>query len=165
MNYIGNFIDSIPQAWVDEILHSEGWTVPRDLFLNPNVILNKDEERWFRGDLYDKSSKFFEVFYKDRCSFDIKLPFSPISLDWWIVKMMPGEFIPVHGDLAMAGRTNGKSYWMPWTDWEPGHIFIWEDQSISTYKRGDVFEYNSLVPHGAVNIGTTPRIILQIREY
>jgi len=165
MNHLGNFADIIPQDWIDEILYKQGWAVPKDLFLNPNVILNQDEEKWFTNNLYDKSSKFFSVFYSDHCSFNVKLPFAPKSPDWWIVKMMPGEYIPVHGDLAMADRPHGKSYWMPWQDWEPGHVFVWEDQFVSNYKKGDVFEYDSSVPHCAINIGTSPRIILQIREY
>jgi hypothetical protein len=79
--------------------------------------------------------------------------------------MLPGQFIPVHGDLAMATRKNAKSYWMPWQDWESGHVFMHQDKTVSNYKKGDVYEYDASVVHCAINIGDTPRIVLQVREY
>jgi len=164
MNYVGNFANWIQQSWIDEVLAKEGWTVPRDLSKDPQLKLNEDEQEWFKSG-YKMSDHFFSAFYKDDCSFNIEAPFSPQSWDWWIVKMMPGQFIPIHGDLAMATRKAAKSYWMPWQDWEPGHIFMFGDQTSVHYKKGDVFEYDASIKHCAANVGLTPRIVLQIREY
>ena len=165
MNYVGNFVDWIDQSWIDEIKSNDGWILPRDLLKkNPQVQLNEDEKKWFDSG-YKLDSTLMSVFYKGDCSFNIKPPFSSHSWDWWIVKMMPGQFIPIHSDMAMATRNNTKSFWMPWQDWEPGHVFMYEDMSVLKYKKGDVFEDDSSIPHCAVNIGVTPRIILQVREY
>ena len=164
MKFIGNFSNWIKQEWVDEVLKNNGWTVPRDLAKDPQVQLNNDEQKWFTSG-YKMSDHFFSAFYKSDCSFNIEPPWSPQSWDWWIVKMMPGQFIPVHGDLAMATRKNAKSYWMPWQDWESGHVFMYQDKTITNYKKGDVYEDDASVVHCAINIGVAPRIVLQVREY
>jgi hypothetical protein len=55
---------------------------------------------------------------------------------------------------------------MPFQDYKPGHIFMYENQVITNYKAGDVWEYtDSGALHGAANIGHTPRIVLQISTY
>jgi quercetin dioxygenase-like cupin family protein len=55
---------------------------------------------------------------------------------------------------------------MPWTDYEKGHIFMVEDRVITDYRAGDVFMFeNPGAWHGAVNIGHSPRAILQITDY
>jgi len=164
MNYIGNFSSWVQDEWVSEILSNPGWSLPKDLEKDPSVVLNSDERKWFKAG-YKRSDHFFSAFYKEHCSFDIKAPWSPQSWDWWIVKMMPGQFIPVHGDLSMATRKNAKSYWMPFQDWEIGHVFMHQDKTITNYKKGDVFEYDASILHCAVNISLVPRIILQVREY
>lgn len=162
MNFVGNFAEWIQQEWINEVLESKGWEVPR--FLDDSINLNADEKKWFENG-YSLDDHFFTAYYEQHCTFKIQAPWSPQSWDWWIVKMMPGQFIPIHGDLSMATRKNARSYWMPWQDWQPGHIFMYEDKTVANYKKGDVFEYDASIPHCAANVGLTPRIILQVREY
>jgi hypothetical protein len=51
-------------------------------------------------------------------------------------------------------------------DYHPGHIFVYKDEMITNYKKGDVYAYTSSTDlHGAANIGHIPRLVLQITEY
>jgi hypothetical protein len=55
---------------------------------------------------------------------------------------------------------------MPWQDYQPGHVFLYENKFISEYKFGDLYQYyDSNALHGAANIGHVPRIILQVSTY
>ena len=48
-------------------------------------------------------------------------------------------------------------------DWEPGHIFAYDDKMLSNYKAGDLYEWSDPeCVHGPTNIGYTPRLTLQI---
>ena len=42
---------------------------------------------------------------------------------------------------------------------------MYKDQTVTNYKKGDVFEYDASIVHCAVNVSLVPRIILQVREY
>jgi hypothetical protein len=79
--------------------------------------------------------------------------------------MYPGQFTPMHRDPHTID-INCKRYWIPLQDYELGHIFIYKDQIITNYKKGDVYTYDDANEiHGAVNLGFTPRVILQITEF
>jgi hypothetical protein len=48
-------------------------------------------------------------------------------------------------------------------DWEPGHIFIYKNKTITNYKAGDLFEWdNPLMEHAVVNASLNIRFSLQI---
>ena len=99
-------------------------------------------------------------------SFDLKEPWVSSKYHWWITKMLPGNFMPMHTDPHTLYESNSKRFWMPWQDWQPGHIFMYENKVITDYKAGDVWEYeNSAALHGAANIGFVPRIVLQVSSY
>jgi hypothetical protein len=51
-------------------------------------------------------------------------------------------------------------------DWQPGHIFVWKDQTIANYKAGDIFEWSDPeLLHGVANLSFNPRYTLQITSH
>jgi hypothetical protein len=51
-------------------------------------------------------------------------------------------------------------------DWEPGHIFVYDDKIATNYKAGDMFEWSDpMTVHGPANIGYHTRYTLQITMY
>jgi hypothetical protein len=74
--------------------------------------------------------------------------------------------MPMHVDPHTNYQENSNRFWIPLQDWESGHIFMYEDQAITSYSEGDVWTYdNPNALHGAANIGFTPRVVLQISSY
>jgi hypothetical protein len=48
-------------------------------------------------------------------------------------------------------------------DYKPGHVFIYENQLFSNYKKGDVFLFESPESiHAAANVGFSPKLTLQV---
>jgi len=83
---------------------------------------------------------------------------------WWLVKMHPSQYMNMHEDPDV--EKNVIRYWMPWTDYEPGHVFIIDNELITDYKAGDVFAYKRpQAYHGSANIGYTTRYVLQVSEF
>lgn len=146
-------------------------------FLDPNrnTVLGAteyDEEYAMYHDAgYDIFGDYFTLLEKFDLSFDI-LDDPPPFLDhkdkditWWFSKMTPGSVMPMHVDRAVPDITINK-YWMPWTDYEPGHIFSIGKEIITDYKIGDVYRFDDAGEwHGACNIGFTDRAVLQITDY
>ena len=163
MKYIGNFSDWIKEEWVDEILNGQGLAAPRDMFAKEKQELHKEDIRVKEAG-YDMSAFYYTLFEQQHVSFNLDIPGVPKGeIRWWITKMVPGQFMPVHQDPRITTVKNIERYWMPWTDWECGHIFLYEDSITTRYHRGDLFlmtDPNAL--HGAANIGTKPRITLNI---
>ena len=55
---------------------------------------------------------------------------------------------------------------LPFTDWEPGHVFMYENTVLTDYRAGDMYKFeNPMALHGSCNIGTKPRIVLQVTTY
>lgn len=165
MKYIGNFADWIDSNWLDEIHANRGTARPSE-GKKPDSLEEESEYAKARAAGYKDDDTFFYMFTKDNTSFDIIPPFIEGRFHWWITKMLPGNFMPVHIDPHTIFQKNSKRYWMPWQDYEPGHLFLYEDQVITNYKKGDLYEYsNSSAIHGAANIGHVPRIVLQISTH
>jgi len=81
-------------------------------------------------------------------------------------KLYPGEFQPMHVDPHLTELTNFKRFTMFLQDWEPGHIFTYDDKIITNYKAGDMYEWNDpMTLHGPVNIGYNTRYTLQITQH
>lgn len=82
---------------------------------------------------------------------------------WWIIKLHPGQMQAMHFDPHLLGCSNPKRYTMFLEDWQPGHIFTWDDKMLSNYKAGDMYRWNDpMCYHGVVNIGYNTRYTLQI---
>lgn len=178
MKYVGNFRHLIKDEWIAELTQVSGKVVPKDYFpegatkyTDANLKekdYNEDEARWFDSGYYKPSDTFFSVIYDSDLSFKIThLPFVSDNTHWWFTKMDPGQYIPIHIDRGESiGGNNLKGYWMAWTDWEPGHVFMYEDEAIKDYKIGDVYEYEDpRAMHCAINIGRNTRIALQIKDF
>lgn len=167
MKYIGNYSNWLNPNWLNELVVSSGIGRPQ----NGKRPDSPEEEREYakaRAAGYKDDAVYFWMFDKDNVSFDLPQPpfIENAKFHWWITKMLPGNFMPVHIDPHTEYEKNSKRYWIPFQDWEPGHIFVYEDQVITNYKAGDVWCYeNSTALHGAANIGHTTRIILQISTY
>lgn len=113
---------------------------------------------------YDSSIPYFNSIHQNNSNISFELPpFMSEPYTWWITKMLPGNIMPMHVDAHLSELTDPTCYWIPLMDWQPGHIFMYEDTVITNYKAGDVWEFsNPAAMHGSCNIGLTPRLILSI---
>ena len=164
MRFIGNYKTWIKPEWIERILSTDGFVAPRDVnFSNEGrKAMHESEKRMY--EVYGTDGEFFNLLESSMLDFDIDPPWINEDFHWWITKMKPGQFIPVHSDGPK--HMKGKRYWMPLTDWEQGHIFIYEDQSVANYKAGDLWVYNeTMAPHGAINIGHSTRLVLQVSTF
>lgn len=85
---------------------------------------------------------------------------------WWIVKLYPGQMQAMHFDPHLIECQNPKRYTMFLQDWQPGHIFTWDNKMLSNYKAGDMYRWSDpMCYHGVVNIGYETRYTLQITTY
>lgn len=165
MKYIGNFADWIKDEWIEEILSNRGTARPAEV-KKPDSPEEEAEYAKARAAGFRDDDIFFYMFGKNNTTFDITPPFIQDNYHWWVTKMLPGNFMPVHVDPHTKFQKNSKRYWMPWQDYEPGHLFLYEDTVITNYKKGDVYVYeDASALHGASNIGLTPRIVLQVSTY
>jgi len=138
----------------------------------PQGAADFDEEfDMYHNSNYDIFGNYFSLIEKFDLSFDIMddpppfLEHKDKHITWWFSKMSPGHRMPVHVDRAKPDIEINK-YWMPWTDYSPGHIFSIGDKVITDYKAGDVYKFNYAGDwHGACNIGYLDRIVLQITDY
>jgi len=164
MKYIGNIKNN---TWTDQVvskvLSTKGILRPKQ-----GGIPEGDEGRreWQRAiDAgYDVNAVYFQMFTQD--NLDITVPNISTcgrSQHWWITKMMPGQFMPMHVDPHTLQQENADRFWIPLQDWQPGHIFMYENYVTTDYTKGDIFQYeNSAALHGAANIGSVPRVVLQV---
>jgi hypothetical protein len=166
MIYIANYKDWIQDSWVEEVLNATGYGRPAEGKV-PDSPEEEFEYQRARDAGYKDSEIYFYMFDKSNVSFEIpKPPWIKNNFHWWITKMNPGNFMPMHSDPHSIYEKDSKRYWVPLQDWSPGHVFMYEDEVITDYKFGDVWMYdNSIGLHGAANIGYTPRLVLQISEY
>lgn len=168
MKFVGNFKDWIDPKWITEVLLGRGDGRPAE-GQKPNTPEMVEEYRKAMAAGYKDKEIYFWMFDKNNTSFDIPQP--PWLEDnkkfhWWITKMLPGQFMPIHIDPHTIYESNSERFWVPLQDWEVGHIFMYENQVITNYKAGDVWTYSdSTALHGAANIGYVPRIVLQVSTY
>jgi hypothetical protein len=106
---------------------------------------------------------------KDMQGFPFQLPTIPEDdrpTLWWIIKLEPGQLQAMHFDPHLIEIKNPARYSVFLQDWQPGHIYTWDDKMISNYKAGDMYKWSDpLCYHGAVNIGYETRYTLQITTY
>lgn len=165
MKYLGNYKQYIDNHWLEEILNSKGMGRPLE---GKKPETPEEELEYQRARLagYRDDAVYFYMFDKNNVSFEMNLPFIEEQYHWWITKMLPGNFMPMHVDPHAVFQKNSRRYWLPLQDWEPGHIFMYENQVITDYKAGDLYTYvDATALHGAANIGFTPRVVLQISTY
>ena len=177
MKFYGNFNHLIKQEWIDTLISTKGIEISPwkdhdgtddNVEVNVDQTLATDDSQadMFTNGPYGNNLIMAEIFDNRNCPFDLDMGELNKYLqgDWWIVKQMPGQFMPLHRDTVNV-HDNNYRFWMPWKNYEAGHVFIHENKFVSGYASGDLFRYvqdNDL--HGSVNIGLTPRIVLQISQ-
>lgn len=170
MKRIGNIRDLIDDKWLDDVLNE---AMSKTGFLRPREggkpAGAEGDAEWQKAiDAgYSPDAAYFQMF--DKSNLETNIPIFHTcgrSRHWWVTKMMPGDFMPMHVDPHTKQEKNTDRFWIPLQDWEQGHIFMYENEAITNYKKGDVYMYdNSQALHGAANIGLVPRVVLQITLY
>jgi len=164
MKYIGNYKDWINPDWIQYLLNYNGT-------LRPSGGDNPDSEEFKIATKvgYDLTKTYWQHYCNTSCPLVVT---SPINTDreimWWFIKMLPGNFMPMHRDphVTEKDKSNCSRYWMPLQDYEPGHVFIYNDEFMCNYSAGDLWMYDDANEiHGACNIGYSPRLTFQFTTY
>jgi hypothetical protein len=170
MNYIGNYHNWIVENNIINLLGSkQGECTPvwQPTRWSGNETLEKFRELARPG--YSNNKFFFHQL--NAGSSEMKnynfvypeLPETRKNKFWWFVKLYPGEFQAMHVDPHLTELKDFVRYTMFLQDWEPGHIFVYDDKMLSNYKAGDLYEWSDPeCVHGPANIGYNPRLTLQI---
>jgi hypothetical protein len=166
MQYIGNYKSWIQQSWLDEVLSKNGLFRPREGGRPGGPAGDAEWQRALDAG-YKEDAAYFQMFTKNEVSFQIPdLPFVNSKFHWWITKMMPSDFMPIHTDPHTVDDPTTNRYWIPLTAWAPGHTFVYEDFLMPHYDAGDVWVYSDATAlHGAANYGFVPRVVLQVSTY
>ena len=169
MRYIGNYKTWITDELLNHLMSHDGdtayvWQPDR---WSGHPLLEEYKEKARPG--YSHKNHDFQQFNqnsKDMKDFNVELPELPDSRKytfWWFVKLKPGQMQAMHIDPHLVEVKNSVRYTMYLQDFEPGHIFVWDNQMISEYKAGDLYEWSDpMIVHGCVNIGYNTRYTLQI---
>jgi len=182
LTYIGNYADWIKPEWVAEVLAKDGPAIPKDYRVHEQMVqetlvgsfdeaaFNEEHRDWQQMSYEYDNNVFFEMFDAPDLSFDLQKERPPFldfegGFAWWITKLQPGKFTPMHRDSYSVDKPTYK-YWMAWTDWEPGQVLLTEDDAIIKYKAGDVYFFTDpFILHGAANAGQLTRVALQITTW
>ena len=172
-----NVMNSIDPEAIKFVKENQGFLLPRDLKLPEGIkenditedgwTLNADELQWYATGSYKTTQVNMEGFDGNNCPYDFgkDLLLDGDYCEWLVVKMHPGQYMPWHRDLTPAQK-GCTTHWIMLTDWEPGHLFVIEKETISHYKAGDAYTFqDSFAWHTGCNIGYSTRINLQIRTY
>lgn len=158
---IGNWKNFIDPNLRQNVINTKGQARPKDW--PPAFAVESAEYAKAKEAGYDLNAIHWWV-YEEKDLGKLNLPLKN-EHHWWITKLYPGQFMPMHTDPHTHERPC-KRYWIPLQDYEPGHIFIYKDKFMNKYKEYDVYLYDHEQDmHGAANIGHTPRIVLQVTEY
>lgn len=153
MDYIGNYKDWIKSEWIDYLLNNKGH---RHIRSDPSEYGKNNSATKLIESGWDLSRELFSGYENDNFPFEIEMPFDlGDKFDWWFIKLLPGQLIPVHQDhnVSKYENLNCRRYWMPLQDYQTGHFFMFEGNMIKNYKAGDIFAYgNQNGIHGAANL-------------
>lgn len=169
MRYVGNFKEWITPELMNHLKSHDGDLTPvwqPDRWQGHPLL---DQFRELARPGYSANKHDFQQFNqksKDMENFNILLPEFPEKRKycfWWFVKLLPGQMQAMHIDPHLVEVQNPVRYTMFLKDFEPGHIFVYDDKMISNYKIGDVYEWSDpMIVHGVVNIGYSTRYTLQV---
>ena len=145
------------------VLARDGQARPRDW--PASTAVESGEYRRAKEAGYNLNEVHWWVYEESDLNVKIDPPWCQGRTNWWITKLTPGQYMPIHTD-PFTHYESCKRFWVPLQDFELGHIFIYKNDLVKDYRAGDVYEYdNSQDYHGAVNIGYSPRVVLQVTEY
>jgi hypothetical protein len=162
MKYVGNFIDFVKSEWIEYIRDNRGIGRPIE-GLDINSEQSSIEYQKIKEAHYDLTKPLWYQFSVKNFPYDVtNPPFIEGKFSWWIIKMNPGNFVPVHIDPFTVYQKSPKRYSMFLQDYEPGHIFFYNDSVVTNYKAGDTFLWpDATALHGACNIGHSLRTVFQ----
>lgn len=160
MEYVGNYPDLVKDEWIIHLLTSTGQLLPDDReCLQPEF--HPDNKT-----MYDswglKNRAYWYKFEVQDMPFTIPWPV-PLSenIDWWAIKQLPGQCVPMHVDYNPEENTT--RYVLMLQDYIPGHVLIWNGKLISDYKKGDIYKVQDVnSTHGSSNISNIPRLIAHL---
>lgn len=160
MKIIDNWKHLLPTNLRQQVIDTVGQARPRDW---PAVTaVESNEYRLAAQAGYDLHAINWWIFEESNIG-KLSLPFE--KYHWWITKLYPGQFMPMHTD-PHTHEDDCIRLWVPLQDYMPGHIFIYKNEFVKDYKAFDVYQYDqSQDYHGAANIGHSPRVILQVTVY
>jgi hypothetical protein len=162
MILLGNYKEWIQPEWVTYMLETPGLACPRDKIVENQHELSDRASKNNTG--YDPSQVYWHAFMKEHLPFNITTPIETKNCIWWFIKMMPGQFMPMHMDNDP--NTTVRRYWMPVIDYEQGHALIYGDMLLTNYKAGDLYKFdNPNMLHGSCNIGFSPRLSFNMDVY
>ena len=166
MKFIRNYKDWIDPSWIAYLKTERGFGRPIE-GKTSNSEQARLEHAKCKAAGYNMDMIQFYQFSDKNFPFEITTPpFINCAFDWWIIKMLPGNFVPIHVDPHTLYEPNAIRYWMPLQDWEPGHIFMYDKFVPADYKAGDVWQWDDAKElHGAVNIGHTLRLAFQFSTH
>lgn len=160
MKHINNWKELLPIDLRQRALDTVGLARPRDWPAVNAVVSAEYADAKNAG--YDLSAVHWWVYEQEQLG-PLKLPYK--DYHWWITKLYPGQFMPMHTDPHGHDRSCFR-LWIPLQDFEPGHVFIYKDEMITNYKAYDVYQFDhSQDNHGVANISHTPRVVLQVTVY
>ena len=172
MNLINNYADWITEDLMGFLKSCQGEKTPvwqPDRWSN-NDILEEYKEKARPG--YSNNNYFFHQLNPQSPEIKnfkfnlLELPKKRKYLNWWFVILYPGEFQAMHIDPQLTEVENPVRYTLFLQDWEPGHVFVYDDEILTKYKKGDLFEWSDpMTLHGPANIGYNTRYTLQITLY
>lgn len=169
MKFVGNYKNWITPELIEHLKNSEGdytpvWQPER---WQGHPLL--DDYREKARQCYSEKSPMFHQFNaksKDMQDFKFVLPSLAKNrkyTQWWFVKLLPGEMQAMHIDPHLLDVKNPVRYTLFLQDFEPGHIFVYDDKLMSNYKSGDMYEWSDpMIVHGVTNISYNTRYTLQI---
>lgn len=171
MIYLGNYKDYVTTELMYHLETHDGETVPvwQPDRWSGDTRLEKIRELARHG--YSNGKHNFQQFNsksKDMENFVLTLPpiFNNKNFVWWIIKLYPGQMQSMHFDPHLIDCKNPQRFTLFLQDFQPGHIFVWDNQIISDYKSGDLFQWSDpMCYHGCVNIGYETRYTLQITTF
>jgi len=169
MQFIGNFKDWITPELMEHLRTRNGDTTPvwQPDRWQGHPLLDQFKEMARPGFAHkDHNFQQFNAGSEDMKDFEVVLPAFPKQRKlcfWWFVKLLPGQMQAMHIDPHLVEVKDPVRYTMFLEDFQPGHIFVYDDKMISNYKAGDVFEWSDpMIVHGVVNIGYNTRYTLQV---
>lgn len=138
MKYIGNYSSYVPGELIKNLKDSEG-----------NEITD------------------YQMFDSKSLGIDIRLPNLPEqreSVVWNIFKFNPGQLEYVYSDNFLSNSTDSLKYIMFLNDWEIGHIFTCDQEMLTNFKAGDIYQLdNRSAKYSWANIGYSNLHFLEIK--
>ena len=162
MQFVGSYPDIIKQEWIDFLLTEQGHLLPNNReCLHPDSCT--DEQVITMHKIWGIENRAY--WYKfDPADMPFTIPW-PVQLtnniDWWVVKQLPGQCVPLHYDPNDQNKT--VRYVLMLQDYIPGHMLLWNNELIKDYKAGDLFKVDDVNSyHGSSNISNEARIIAHL---